>query len=146
MLAIAGRGDVHIYPGCAAPLVKVAEDASDIHGATGLGHAELPDVAAPAAAPVHAVDAIRAAARAHEGELVLVATGPLTNVAAALTRAPELAHQVKRLVLMGGAFKAPEMSRRPRNSTSGTIPKRRGSCSGPSAGPARRRWSPSGST
>jgi purine nucleosidase len=104
VLALAGRPDIPVWPGCAAPLVKVAADASDIHGATGLGHAELSDAAAPPASSTHAIDAIRAAARAHEGELVLVATGPLTNVAAALTRSPELVHQVKRCVLMGGAF------------------------------------------
>ena len=104
VLALAGRADIPVYPGCAAPLLKVAEDASDIHGATGLGAAHLPEPPAPAAALPHAVDAIRAAAEAHAGELVLVATGPLTNVAAALTRTPELVRQVKTLVLMGGAF------------------------------------------
>ena len=41
VLALAGRSDIPVFPGCAAPLVKVAADASDIHGASGLGHAEL---------------------------------------------------------------------------------------------------------
>ncbi len=45
VLALAGRSDIPVWPGCAAPLLKVAEDASDIHGATGLGHAKLPEVA-----------------------------------------------------------------------------------------------------
>jgi purine nucleosidase len=106
VLALAGRSDIPVYPGCAGPLVGVAQDASDIHGATGLGHAELAEVTAPPASPTHAVDAIRSAARDHEGELVLIATGPLTNVAAAITRSPELVHQIKRLVLMGGAFQS----------------------------------------
>ena len=104
VLELAGRADIPVYPGCAAPLLKTARDASDIHGATGLGGAELPEPKLPATPVVHAVDAIHAAAEAHAGELVLVATGPLTNVATALMRAPELARQIKRLVLMGGAF------------------------------------------
>ena len=45
------------------------------------------------------------AAREHEGELILIATGPLTNIALALLRAPQLVRQVKRFVLMGGAFR-----------------------------------------
>ena len=54
---------------------------------------------------MHAVDAIVQAAREHEGELILIATGPLTNIALALLRAPQLVRQVKRCVLMGGAYR-----------------------------------------
>ena len=107
VLALGGRADIPVWPGCASPLLKPAEDASEIHGATGLGYAELPEPPAPAEPPAHAVDAILAAAEAHPGELILVATGPLTNIAAALIRSPELTKQLKRFVLMGGAFKAP---------------------------------------
>ena len=53
----------------------------------------------------NAIDKIVAAAKAHAGELIIVATGPLTNIAVALMREPELPKLVKRLVLMGGAFK-----------------------------------------
>ena len=56
---------------------------------------------------VHAVDAIVAAARAHAGRLILVATGPLTNIALAVMREPELPRLVKRFVIMGGAFAEP---------------------------------------
>ncbi len=107
VLALGGRADIPVWPGAAAPLLKTAEDASQIHGDTGLGHAELPEPSAPAEPPAHAVDAILAAAEAHRGELVLVATGPLTNIAAALIRAPELTQRLKRFVLMGGAFREP---------------------------------------
>jgi len=107
VLALAGRADVAVWPGCASPLVKAAEDASEIHGDSGLGYANLPEPPAPAEPPTHAVDPILAAAEAHRGELILVATGPLTNIAAALIRSPKLTQQVKRFVLMGGAFKEP---------------------------------------
>src|SRR5271156_689449 len=106
VLALAGRADIPVWPGCAAPLLRAPEDASVIHGATGLGYAVLPE---PPQDPAltHAIDAILAAAREHAGELVLVATGPLTNIAAALLRDPELPRRLKRFVLMGGAFREP---------------------------------------
>jgi purine nucleosidase len=104
VLALGGRADIPVWPGCAAPLLHAPEDASDIHGASGLGYAVLPEPAADAA-PVHAIDAIVAAAREQEGDLVLVATGPLTNIAAALLRDPDLPRRLKRFVLMGGAFR-----------------------------------------
>ena len=43
VLALAGRADIPVWPGCAAPLLHAPEDASDIHGATGLGYAVLPE-------------------------------------------------------------------------------------------------------
>jgi purine nucleosidase len=107
VLALAGRADIPVWPGSATPLVKPVRDASEIHGATGLGFAKLPEPPPlPSdASSLHAVDAILQAAREHEGELILIATGPLTNIALALLSAPELARQVKRCVLMGGAYR-----------------------------------------
>jgi len=104
VLALARRAEVPVWPGCAAPLLRAKHDATRFHGATGLGHAELP---APAAIPAstHAIEAILAAARAEPGDLTLVATGPLTNVAAALLREPTLPRLLGRLVLMGGAYR-----------------------------------------
>ena len=106
VLALGGRADIPVWPGCAAPLLRAPEDASIIHGATGLGYAVLPEPPGDPS-PTHAIDAILAAAREHAGELVLVATGPLTNIAAALLRDPELPRRLKRFVLMGGAFREP---------------------------------------
>ena len=104
VLALAGRADIEVWPGCLRPILREAEDASAIHGGSGLGHAILPEPP-PVAKAFHAIDKIVESARRHAGELVLVATGPLTNVAVALMRAPELPKLLKRLVLMGGAFK-----------------------------------------
>ncbi|HEY3720585.1 MAG TPA: nucleoside hydrolase, partial [Roseiarcus sp.] len=106
VLALGGRADIPVWPGCPAPLLRAPEDASVIHGATGLGWAVLPEPRGDPS-PTHAIDAILAAAREHAGELVLVATGPLTNIAAALLRDPELPRRLKRFVLMGGAFREP---------------------------------------
>jgi purine nucleosidase len=104
VLALAGRPDIPVWPGAPAPLLGAARDASDIHGETGLGYAVLPDPG-PAATSPHAVDALLAASHEHEGRLVLVATGPLTNIALAVARDPELPRRLARFVVMGGAFR-----------------------------------------
>ncbi len=103
VLALAGRADIPVAPGAAVPLAPEPRDARAVHGATGLGYASLSDPAEPAHA-AHAVDALIAAARTHAGRLLLVATGPLTNIALAAMREPELPRLVKRFVIMGGAY------------------------------------------
>ena len=88
MQSRAGRPGGHSgLAGLPAPLLRAPEDASVINGATGLGYAVLPEPPQDPS-PTHAIDAILAAARKHAGELVLVATGPLTNISAALLRDP----------------------------------------------------------
>ncbi len=105
VLALAGRADIPVWPGAATAISIAARDASEIHGRTGLGHAVLPDPDEPAAGlGLHAADSIIAAARAHSGRLILCATGPLTNIALAVMREPELPRLVKRFVIMGGAY------------------------------------------
>lgn len=104
VLALARRADIPVWPGCVRPIMREPEDASDIHGGSGLGNAILPEPPV-ATNPDNAIDRIVAAAKAHAGELIIVATGPLTNIAVALMREPELPKLLKRLVLMGGAFK-----------------------------------------
>jgi purine nucleosidase len=103
VLALAGRADIPIWPGAGEAISLAVRDASHIHGATGLGHAILPDPEEPEDS-LHAADMIIGAARAHAGRLVLCATGPLTNIALAVMREPELPRLVKRFVIMGGAY------------------------------------------
>jgi purine nucleosidase len=103
VLALAGRGDIPVWPGAASPLSPASADARHVHGESGLGHAVLPEPPEPVSR-THAVDAIIAAARAHAGRLILVALGPLTNIALAVMREPELPGLVKRFVIMGGAY------------------------------------------
>jgi purine nucleosidase len=106
VLALARRGDIPVWPGAPTAISIPVKDASEVHGRSGLGHAVLPEPDAPARVQ-HAVEGIIAAAHAHAGRLILVATGPLTNIALAVMREPELPRLVRRFVLMGGAYREP---------------------------------------
>jgi purine nucleosidase len=93
--------DVPVFMGAAKPLLREYQNATWFHGRDGLGDHDYP---APRRFPgeLHAVDAIIATVEANPG-LVLVTLGPLTNVALALARKPEIAAKVSRCVVMGGA-------------------------------------------
>jgi purine nucleosidase len=92
--------DVPVHSGAAKPLLRKHENATWFHGRDGLGDHNYP---APKQAPQkqHAVDAIIETIEANPG-LVLVTLGPLTNVALAVSRKPEIASKVSRCVIMGG--------------------------------------------
>lgn len=79
--------------------------AFDFHGATGLGDESVDDSGVPEQSE-SAVDALLRLSREHAGELTVVATGPLTNIAAALLTDPGFAERI-RLVFMGGAVTEP---------------------------------------
>jgi purine nucleosidase len=93
--------DVPVYPGADHPLLREYVHAEWFHGKDGLGDHNYP---APRRAPepTHAVEAIVETVRANPG-ITLVTLGPLTNVALALARAPDIAANVARTVVMGGA-------------------------------------------
>jgi len=92
---------VPVYPGAQHPLLREYMHAEWFHGKDGLGDHNYP---APQRAPepTHAVDAIIETIRANPG-ITVVTLGPLTNMALALARAPEIAANVGRAVVMGGA-------------------------------------------
>jgi purine nucleosidase len=92
---------VPVYMGAARPLTRVYETATWFHGRDGLGDMNYP---APKRAPEpqHAVDAMIDTIRANPG-IVLVTLGPLTNVALAVSKAPDLVQHVSRCIVMGGA-------------------------------------------
>jgi purine nucleosidase len=94
--------DTPVYRGVHRPLVRTPRDATFFHGKDGMGDLNLP---APrlTAAPEHAIDALVRVIGEHAGAITLVTLGPLSNVAAALVRAPEIARQVSQCYVMGGA-------------------------------------------
>jgi purine nucleosidase len=96
-----GAGTVPVTAGCAAPLLRPARRAGHVHGESGLGAAVLPP--GRAVRDGHAIDFIVSAIAAAPGEITLVATGPLTNIALALRREPRLAQWVRDFVIMGGS-------------------------------------------
>ncbi len=87
------------------PLVRALEVTPETHGPQGLGHAELPPPSRPLS-DRHAVDLIIDEARRRPGEITLVTLGPLTNLAIAVLREPDLPRLLKGYALMGGAYGA----------------------------------------
>lgn len=95
------NANVPVYAGAEKPLTRTHESAHWFHGRDGLGDHGYP---VPRQAPEkqYAVEALIAAIESNPG-LVLVTLGPLTNIALAIQRKPEIAAQVGRCVIMGGA-------------------------------------------
>jgi purine nucleosidase len=104
VLELAGRTDIEVALGREVPLVRELEITPETHGPRGLGHAELPEPSRPLSRRF-GPELIIEAARAQPGELTLVTLGPLTNLAVALLREPELPRLLGRWVLMGGAYR-----------------------------------------
>lgn len=102
VLEFAGAGDIPVTPGSSVPLLRLPLTAEHVHGDDGLRGARLPPPGA-APRPGHATDFIIDTALAAPGEVTLVATGPLTNIALALRRQPALAANVRDFVIMGGS-------------------------------------------
>ena len=99
---LAGRPGVPVYAGCARPMGRSPVTAEHVHGASGLGDITLPPPRI-ALRPQHGVDFLIEALRAAgPGEITLCALGPLTDIAMALVKAPDIAARIGSVVLMGG--------------------------------------------
>ncbi|MCB4379014.1 nucleoside hydrolase, partial [Synechococcus sp. MU1644] len=101
---LAGKTDVPVFAGCDRPLGRDLVTAEHVHGKTGLDGPSLSDPQMPLQEQ-HAVDFIIETVRAHDtGTITLCPLGPLTNVATAFQRAPDIVEKVQQIVLMGGAY------------------------------------------
>jgi purine nucleosidase len=103
LLELCGADGIPVSKGADHPLNSPTLPVGKVHGPRGLGYAELP----PTSGQVTGDDAATAwikAAHAHPGELIGLATGPLTNLALALRQEPALPTLLRRLVIMGGAY------------------------------------------
>ena len=101
---LAGKPDTLVFAGCDAPMSRKLVTAEHVHGKTGLDGPTLPDPTMPLQ-DQHAVDFIIETLRAEEERTVtLCPLGPLTNIAVALKRAPDIADRIQEIVLMGGAY------------------------------------------
>jgi inosine-uridine nucleoside N-ribohydrolase len=103
LVEIADRTDVPVAAGASHPLVRRLVTSGHVHGANGLGGVEFPD---PKIKPVReaAPEIIRRIVRENPGEIMIVAVGPLTNVALALRDDPELAAMIPQIAIMGGSL------------------------------------------
>lgn len=101
---LAGKPDTPVFAGCDRPLKRKLVTAEHVHGKTGL---DGPQMADPVMAlqPGHAVDFIIETLRREAPHTVtLCPMGPLTNIATAFARAPDIVSRVNQIVLMGGAY------------------------------------------
>lgn len=101
---LAGRPEIPVFAGCAGPILRPPIFGDRAHGADGLGGLALPEPAMPSQTR-HGVDFLVDALRvSNPGEITLCALGPLTDIALALLKAPDIAERVRELVVMGGAY------------------------------------------
>ncbi|MGE5591695.1 MAG: nucleoside hydrolase [Bacillota bacterium] len=100
---VAGITDVPIAAGCDRPLVRPQTIADDIHGESGLDGPKFPEPTVPLD-PRHAVDLIIDLLMKSDGDITLVPTGPLTNIAMAMRQEPRIIKKIKHISLMGGAY------------------------------------------
>ncbi len=101
---ICNRADVPLYSGCDKPMQRTLITAEYVHGKTGIDPLEIyqPQVQLQAQ---HGVDfIIETLTNAVDNEITIVATGPMTNIATALCKAPQLSARIKQIVMMGGAM------------------------------------------
>lgn len=101
---LAEKPDVLVYAGCDKPLGRPLVTAEHVHGKTGLDGPVLPDPTMPLQ-DQHGVDFIIDTLRNEAARTVtLCVLGPLTNIATAFEKAPDIVDRVQQVILMGGAY------------------------------------------
>jgi purine nucleosidase len=101
---LAGKPETLVFAGCDSPLTRKLVTAEHVHGKTGLDGPKMDDPTMPLQSQ-HGVDFIIDTLRAHDaGTVTLCPLGPLTNIATAFNKAPDIIEKVQEIVLMGGAY------------------------------------------
>ena len=104
IVELTGRTDVPIYAGSVRPMRRTLVTAEYVHGKTGLDGPTLPEPRI-AVEIQHGVDFIIETLRSHPAKsITLCALGPLTNLAMAFVKAPDIVERVAEIVMMGGGF------------------------------------------
>lgn len=103
LLELAGRPDIPVFAGCPHPIIRPLVMAEHVHGPTGLDGPDLPRPSIRAR-DQHGVDFIIDAVRAHPGEVTICSLSPMTNLALALRKAPDIADKIREIVAMLGAY------------------------------------------
>ena len=95
--------DVPVYAGCGQPMVREKMIAGDIHGETGLDGPVFPPLTKELEKD-HAVNFNIKTLMESDGDITMVTTGPMTNLAMAMRMEPAIIPKIKQIVLMGGAY------------------------------------------
>ena len=103
LMELAGRPDIPVFAGCPHPIVRPLVMAEHVHGPTGLDGPNLPQPSIKLQ-DKHGVDFIIDTIRAHPGEITVCSLSPLTNLAMALRKAPDIAGKIVEIVAMLGAY------------------------------------------
>ena len=104
VVELSGRSDVPVYAGCERPIRRSLVTAEHVHGKTGLDGPNLPEPQIQLQSQ-HGVDFLIESLLSHDAGTVTVCTlGPLTNLAMALIKAPQIAKRIQQIVMMGGAY------------------------------------------
>lgn len=101
---LAGKTETKVFAGADRPIKRKLVTAEHVHGKTGLDGPQMDDPTMPLQEQ-HAVDFIVETLRAEDsGTVTLCPIGPLTNIAQAFEKAPDIVERVQEIVLMGGAY------------------------------------------
>ncbi len=95
--------DVPVYAGCGQPMVREKMVAADIHGETGLDGPVFEPLTKPLEEK-HAVPFMIDTLMGSDGDITVVTTGPMTNLAMAMRMEPRIVEKIEQIVLMGGAY------------------------------------------
>lgn len=101
VLKVLERSDIPVYPGHSGPMVAPLVTAPQFHGESGLDGPIFPELKEKPQEK-HAVDFIIDTVMNTE-DVTLIATGPLTNIAEAISREPRIVDRVTELSIMGGS-------------------------------------------
>ena len=101
---LAQKPEVKVFAGCDTPMKRPLVTAEHVHGKTGLDGPILPKPKMPLQKQ-HAVDFIIETVRNNkDNTITLCPLGPLTNIATAIQKAPDIKEKIQEIVLMGGAY------------------------------------------
>lgn len=103
VLEMIGRSDIPVARGMANPMVRPSPRDPFTHGADGQAENFLPEPSMPLS-PLHAVDMIISLVKQYPGEITVLCTGPMSNLAMAMTKAPEIKGLLKGVIAISGAF------------------------------------------
>ncbi|WP_147102810.1 nucleoside hydrolase [Nesterenkonia populi] len=108
LLELAGRADIPVHLGAASSLDGAFWGSGHrVHGENGVGGVQLPNPTGTAGDGEPAPSYLVRTVRENPGRVVIIAVGPLTNLAIALSMDPGIAELVAEIVIMGGAVRHP---------------------------------------